>query len=447
MPRILLSILIIGFISYVAIQASSAFFSDTETSTNNVFVAGAIDLKIANSSYYNGKKSPNTSWTLKDLKDEVFFNFTDIKPGDLGEDTIGIQVRDNDSWACAKINITKNDDNGNTEPELSDGDAPDDNGNLFDGELAQRLYFVIWNDDGDNVLENDETVITQGTAATVLGGITWPLADSQINTLGEPNGEPLTGGKTYYVGKAWCFGNMTLAPLVQDGESDARTPIGPEGPGFLCDGSEESNITQTDLLMGDISFYAVQARNNPDFICGQKPTTTPTPSVSLTPTPTPPIACFPAYASAVVEATQGTKKDGSPITDPNRTNPARMLGPSDNLFFSLGKGGSATLAFSTPIANIFGYDLTIDFFEITNGRDSYPEEKARVEVSDDGITFFPVALHASSLPTGVTNIDFSGTGLATIQYVRLTDDTNFAPHDADADGYDVDAIRGNCRAL
>lgn len=447
-------------VSFSAIHASSAFFSDRETSTGNMLSAGAVDLKIANTSYYNGQASPNTSWVLKDLTNELFFNFTDIKPGDMGEDTIGIKVHDNDAWACAEVRITKNDDNGNTEPELAEGDDPDDPTDMFDGELAQNLYFVFWTDDGDNVLETGEQVITQGPASSVLSSVVWPLADSQINTVGEPNGQPLKGGKLYHIGKAWCFGTMTLAPLLQDGSGSSRTPIGPEGPGLSCDGSSQSNITQTDVIQGDISFYAVQARHNPNFVCGQQPTPTPTqtpsptitttPVVTPSPTPSPtptPLVCAPAYASSVVSVSQGTKNDGSPITDPNRTDPSKILGPADNLFFSLGKNGTVTLAFSTPISNIFGYDFTIDFFEITNGRSGYPEERAMVEVSQDGITFLPVTTYASSLPTGVTNIDFSSTGLPAIQYVRLTDATNFSLHDPTADGYDVDAIRGNCKAL
>ena len=63
--------------------SSTAFFSDTETSTDNIFQAGAIDLKIDNESYYNGEPSASTSWDLKDLEEgDLFFNFTDLKPGD-----------------------------------------------------------------------------------------------------------------------------------------------------------------------------------------------------------------------------------------------------------------------------------------------------------------------------------------------------------------------------
>ena len=42
----------------IALVASGtvAFFSDTESSTGNVFAAGSLDLLIDNESYYNGNK-------------------------------------------------------------------------------------------------------------------------------------------------------------------------------------------------------------------------------------------------------------------------------------------------------------------------------------------------------------------------------------------------------
>ncbi|MEK7517455.1 MAG: hypothetical protein AAB583_02805, partial [Patescibacteria group bacterium] len=39
------------------------------------------------------------------------------------------------------------------------------------------------------------------------------------------------------------------------------------GPGFTCDGSDVDNKAQTDKVVGDLQFYAVQSRNNPDFEC------------------------------------------------------------------------------------------------------------------------------------------------------------------------------------
>lgn len=58
MRRILLSLGTIVFIGGAVASATGAFFSDTETSTGNIFTAGSIDLKIDHSlSTYNG--NPN----------------------------------------------------------------------------------------------------------------------------------------------------------------------------------------------------------------------------------------------------------------------------------------------------------------------------------------------------------------------------------------------------
>ena len=109
------------FVGVVVVGATGAFFSDTETSKGNTFTAGAIDLTIDNESYaidftipgFSGTPdgslvaSPNTSWSLNDLTGQVFFNFVDLKPGDVGEDTISIHVNNNDAWMCMATQITK----------------------------------------------------------------------------------------------------------------------------------------------------------------------------------------------------------------------------------------------------------------------------------------------------------------------------------------------------
>jgi len=230
---------------------SQAFFSDTETATANVLSAGTIDLQIGNSSYYNGQESESTSWELDDLNDHLFFNFTDIKPGDIGNDTISLLVNTNPAWACATLTITQNDDNTCTTPELTDDNTcSEDNADLFDGELAQNLEFIFWVDDGNNTLETGEQILTQGTADQALNQ-TFTLADSLTNNLGSSDGTPMQPSQNYYIGKAWCFGNLEV-----DGEN------------ITCDGSLLDNATQSDVLKGDISFYAVQSRNNEGFVCG-----------------------------------------------------------------------------------------------------------------------------------------------------------------------------------
>lgn len=85
MRKILTSLLVIGMMSSGVFALSQAFFSDTETSTGNVLSAGTIDLQIGNTSYYNGQESQNTSWSLDDINNKLFFNFIDIKPGDIGK--------------------------------------------------------------------------------------------------------------------------------------------------------------------------------------------------------------------------------------------------------------------------------------------------------------------------------------------------------------------------
>ncbi|MFC1750800.1 VWA domain-containing protein [Pseudomonadota bacterium] len=266
MKRTLLSLLTVGLVSTVALGLSTAFFSDTETSSNNLLQAGAIDLKIDNTSYYNGEYSSATSWDLDDLDQHRFFDFNDLKPGDWGEDTVSIHVEDNDAWACFNITVTENDDVSCTEPELIfDPNCVEQNLDLFDGELADLLHFIFWVDDGDNVLEDNESPFAQGLASQVLPAVSGALADATGNIF-NPAGGPLSGGQTYYIGKAWCFGEMTLTPVSQDGLDNPDNS--PEtDPGFTCDGSGLDDASQTDRLVGDISFSAVQSRHNPNFTC------------------------------------------------------------------------------------------------------------------------------------------------------------------------------------
>ena len=248
----------------VVLGGTGSFFSDTETSTGNTFTAGAIDLKVDNHSYYMGVLNPGTTWELKDLTTiDKFFNFSDIKPGDVGEDTISLHVNNNDAYLCANVKLTSNDDNGLTEPEAL-VDPTDGPGN---GELASNVNFIWWADDGDNVLEDNEKVISQGPIGSLglNGQMIVPLADSTTNIwTGIPG--PAPGAKDLYIGKAWCFGTITLAPLIQDGVNNLVTPVNTNG-GVICDGHLLDNSTQTDSLTADVQFTAVQARNNPGYTC------------------------------------------------------------------------------------------------------------------------------------------------------------------------------------
>src|SRR3990172_48752 len=135
MKKLLLSFFTIGVVASLVFGITQAFFSDTETSQNNVLTAGKLDLKIDNTSYLNHATSSATTWKSKDLtSNDFFFNFNDLKPGDEGEDTISVHVDNNDAWACMEMTLTKNDDNTCTEPEqIDDPGCNEPDGDLFDG--------------------------------------------------------------------------------------------------------------------------------------------------------------------------------------------------------------------------------------------------------------------------------------------------------------------------
>ena len=423
MKKILLSITAIGITLTTAIGLSYAFFSDTESSSNNVLEAGKLDLKIDNESYYNGVLNPDTSWSLNDLTDQLFFNFTDIKPSDIGEDTISIHIDDNNAWACMWANLTQNDDNTCTEPELLDDPTCTPPG-ANQGELAQNLNFIFWVDDGDNLLETGENVFKTGSAQSLFTGSVWPLQDS-ITNLFEVAG-PLLGAKTYYIGKAWCFGTLTQEPLG----------------GVTCNGSLLDNATQTDIVKADISFSAYQARNNPNFVC--VPQTSPTP----TPTATP-VACQIDWADTVISSTQGKRKNGTAVLLA-RSNPAAGLVSQsignpfdtpivDSNFFSLGfpftptLAGTITVKFNSPFINTAGPDLKI--YEVTGGP-PYPDEKVKVEVSPDNITYTDLGIFTKD-----SSIEMI---IPSAQYVRLTEASVINSFETTADGYDLDGIQALC---
>lgn len=276
MKKITISFALIGLAAVAAVGATTAFFSDTETSSGNTFTAGAIDLTIDNASYavdytipnFNDPTgalaaSPNTSWSLNNLTDQLFFNFADLKPGDFGEDTISLHVDTNDAYACMRANITANDDNTIVEPEDQEDGTPGNNSDgTPTGDLADQLNFAFWAEtDGDNVFEDDETTFWTGTAESLFNDQWTALADS----AGGPLQSPLTGGGTYFVGKFWCFGEIAETPKVEDNSNQ-----GPliRGTGFTCNGGAiDNNLAQTDSIGVDVSFHAIQSRNNGSFTC------------------------------------------------------------------------------------------------------------------------------------------------------------------------------------
>lgn len=276
MKKILYSILIAGSVGGLAFGATQAFFSDRETSEDNTFQAGKVDLTIDSTAHYDGmicdmetqlwvdedQDSANNprpdligdpctgTFRLTDLTQEKFFNFSDVKPGDYGENTISMHVEDNPVWACIDVENMHNDDNGLVDPEL---EANDNSDGPDLGELAQNLHFTSWLDNGgqgcNNIWEDGEPLLfsnVEGPASDVLNGRTYTLADSVLQPT------PFPGGVTSCIGLAWCAGTMTV--------DETTHTIG-------CNGAGMGNDTQTDLLTADVTFRVEQSRNNPGFRC------------------------------------------------------------------------------------------------------------------------------------------------------------------------------------
>ena len=286
--KILVSLLVIG-LTAIAIGGgmTGAFFSDTETSSGNTFTAGAIDLKVDNHCWYNGvecycessetccwdedgdkdcetgEETCTCTWEPTDLTDELFADFSDLKPGDWGEDTISFHVDSNKAWLCAEVEITEDDDVDCTEPEEESTDPEcSNNGNVGDGELDNYLEVFAWADmcndnnghtPGDNIYTpNCDTPLmdTPVKLTDYVGRFT--IADSQYSAFGGA----LEGEEDYYIGKAWCFGDMSV---------DSNTGV------ITCDGVNVQNDAQTDTLKLKVSFTAVQYRNNQNYECPTTP--------------------------------------------------------------------------------------------------------------------------------------------------------------------------------
>lgn len=220
---------ILGIVAVVAVGATVAFFTDTETSTGNSFTAGTIDLTVVDTDqFYNGEV--DNSWETG-----LFFDFDDLKPGDWGSDIVRVGIESNPAWICSNVAITEMDENVAVDPEIKAGDDEDDTSDLYDGELQDYLTFRLFT---DNCEGGERTEIANGTIAELLlaHGTGYNISDNLgVNPVG-----------TYCFYKEWCFG-------VWDGD--------------FCDGSGTNNLSQSDTVKGDISFFAIQSRHNDNFDC------------------------------------------------------------------------------------------------------------------------------------------------------------------------------------
>ena len=68
MNKILLNLIIIAIVLGATVGSTVAYFSDSEKSEENIFVAGGLDLKVDSEAHYNGKICIDGIWVDPDFE-------------------------------------------------------------------------------------------------------------------------------------------------------------------------------------------------------------------------------------------------------------------------------------------------------------------------------------------------------------------------------------------
>ena len=157
MKRIILSLIVLALAGTVAIGATRAYFSDTETSTGNTFSAGTLDLKTG------GGDSNITMFTV-----------TNTYPGASGSATVALKNDGNINGFVDLQPITLLDEeNGCNEPEIAEESGCTGNTN---GELSANMNVEMFIDsNGNGIKDAGENVYTG-----LLSGISTAGYDSSI---------------------------------------------------------------------------------------------------------------------------------------------------------------------------------------------------------------------------------------------------------------------------
>ncbi len=224
--KILGSVLAMGVAVMMMGAGALAVFSDTERSDGNTFTAGSLDLKIDLVSSTHMKADETVlegplHFGEKNLEpDDLFFNWTDVKPGDKGEATISVHVENNAAWLWIGVDNLVDYEMGQTEPEADE----DESAGEMDGELSDHIMVTIWKDngagdhEGNNILDSDESPCVDGVSLSQM---------QSCFDLGK-----IEDCETYYYGVSW------------------EVPL------------SVGNEIQTDMVEFDVVFYAEQYRNN-----------------------------------------------------------------------------------------------------------------------------------------------------------------------------------------
>ncbi|MFH1657483.1 MAG: TasA family protein [bacterium] len=218
--NLLLSLIVLVVIAGGLIGATSAFYADLETSDNNDFIMGSLNLQV------DGKDDP----------DVYHFELSGLKPNDKGEHTFKLTNTGSiPGYASLTLNNFTDSDNGIEEPEAEAGDTTD---GVNQGELDEQTIITVWLDtDCDNEQDQGEDVILEDYASN----LPW-----NIDLLDSDNG---------YVSNDILLSSGGLACVAVQYE-------------FECKGeTTESNLAQSDSFAFDIIFDLEQTTDQVAKFC------------------------------------------------------------------------------------------------------------------------------------------------------------------------------------
>lgn len=147
MKRVLISLMTIAMVTTVIGGGIYAAFYDTETSTQNAFAAGSLNLSLTDASD-DGTESETATWV-----------FSDLAPGDSGG---GARLTINNAGSIAgyldlsSITVTNAENYDAATDEAEAADDADTSNATGGGELGANLLVQIWIDsDNDGVVDVD----------------------------------------------------------------------------------------------------------------------------------------------------------------------------------------------------------------------------------------------------------------------------------------------------
>ena len=236
--KVLLAMGMLVFSTALVVGMTGAFFSDTETSTANIFESETLDLEVGINSDSTIGKLPLASLD----GNEALFNFQGLLPGNTDGGFFKLEANQ-DAWACMSMEITGTPENDRLNPEKAAGD---NSTGANKGELQNFMQFATWLD----VNENGE--YDSGTDSELAVADLTDYDGSWMTLMDSVNAINLDKNVRGEVGFQYCFGEF----------SDQNNPAAG------CDGSNpDTNQAQSDAVEMKMRFIGMQYANNPSFTC------------------------------------------------------------------------------------------------------------------------------------------------------------------------------------